>query len=275
MERRESGPGASPRLPAPPEAYTLEYYDRGCGGHETWRRSGGGVLPERIRIALGLVPPGRGGRVLDVGCGRGEAIRSLAEAGFPCFALDFSPDAAVLARETLRRAAGPVRAAGVLGLAAELPLANESVETVLLLDVVEHLAAADLPRVLGEVRRVLAPGGVLVVHTAPNLRYYRFGYPLYRAIERARGHTLPKDPRDRNPYLGSMHVNEQTPGTLRQTLRQAGFEIRRLLLRPADPAPGEPDRRLRRLLVWIAGRPGLRNVLCNDIFVVACPESRR
>ncbi|MBI5446598.1 MAG: methyltransferase domain-containing protein, partial [Deltaproteobacteria bacterium] len=206
---------------------------------------------------------------------RGEAIRCLAESGFLGIALDFSPDATVMAHETLRRAAGPLRASGVLGFATKLPLASGSVGVVLLLDVVEHLAAVDLWRALGEAKRVLAPGGALVVHTSPNLWYYRFGYPLYRALERLRGHELPKDPRDRNPWLKPMHVNEQTPRTLRRSLRAAGFDVRRLLLRPADPAPGEPDRRLRRLLGWVAGLPGLRNVLCNDIFAVACPESRR
>jgi SAM-dependent methyltransferase len=80
--------------------------------------------------------------VLDVGCGTGRLVGDLRERGWAAFGVD---------------AAGTV---DVNADALVLPVADSSVATVLLLDVVEHL---DDRRAVAEARRVLAPDGLLVV----------------------------------------------------------------------------------------------------------------
>ena len=94
-----------------------------------------------------------------------------------------------------------------------------------MLDVVEHLHPHELARVLDEVHRVLRPGGQLIAHTMPNLWYYRWGYPLYRVVQRLRGQHLPTNPRERWSY-SEVHVNEQTPLSLYRVLRQSNFATR-------------------------------------------------
>jgi 2-polyprenyl-3-methyl-5-hydroxy-6-metoxy-1,4-benzoquinol methylase len=96
-----------------------------------------------------------GPSIVDLGCGLGGYSKVLAERGFQVQAFDVVP-------EYVERARG-------LGVAAELydgerlPLADASVDTVILLEVIEHLEQPE--RVLAEARRV-ARRNVLV--TTPN-----------------------------------------------------------------------------------------------------------
>lgn len=54
-----------------------------------------------VRNAMNHVP-NHGGRVLDVGCGKGYFVRSLADAGWNAVGVDLSDTAVQFARETLK-----------------------------------------------------------------------------------------------------------------------------------------------------------------------------
>jgi 2-polyprenyl-6-hydroxyphenyl methylase/3-demethylubiquinone-9 3-methyltransferase len=95
----------------------------------------------------------RGRRVLDLGCGKGRFARRLAEAGAIVVGIDLS--AAMLAEAD---AAGFGR---VRGSARRLPFGVAAFDAVVAVEVFEHLAAIDA--VLGEVRRVLRPGGIVAI----------------------------------------------------------------------------------------------------------------
>lgn len=112
------------------------------------------------------------GRVLDIGCGHKRIYRSLPQT-CEYLSLDY-----------------PLTGEGRYGSrpdvfcdAAVLPLADGAVDTVLLLDVLEHVA--DAGRALNEARRVLRGGGHLIIsvpflyplHDAPQdfRRWTRFG----------------------------------------------------------------------------------------------------
>ena len=68
----------------------------------------------------------------------------------------------------------------VEGSAAALPLRDASVDMIVSFETIEHLPAADQPRMLAEFARVLVPGGVLVI-SSPNRPEY----------SDARGYTNP------------------------------------------------------------------------------------
>jgi 2-polyprenyl-6-hydroxyphenyl methylase/3-demethylubiquinone-9 3-methyltransferase len=96
--------------------------------------------------------------VLDAGCGGGLVAARLAEAGASVVGLDASlPSLAVAAR------AVPKRFAPVAGSLERVPLADASVDAVVAADVLEHVG--DLPAVVAELARVLAPGGLLLFDT--------------------------------------------------------------------------------------------------------------
>ena len=87
---------------------------------------------------------GEGTRLLDVGCGAGDALALARERGAEAWGLDRSP--------------GADRA--VVGDAATLPLRGQSVDVVLAECV---LCLTDFPRAVSEAERVLAPGGRLAL----------------------------------------------------------------------------------------------------------------
>jgi SAM-dependent methyltransferase len=139
--------------------FTGERYVPGTPGeiaHEHWHR---------YAFTRALVA---GLRVLDVACGEGYGVALLAETAASVTGVDI--DASTLAHA--RRAyAGRSNVSFVQGSATALPLASESVDVVVSFETIEHLPAADQPRMLAEFARVLAPGGFIVV-SSPNRPEY-------------------------------------------------------------------------------------------------------
>jgi SAM-dependent methyltransferase len=109
-----------------------------------------------------------GDRVLDVGAGSSEVpVRVAARCALAC-ALDASP----APLRFLRDLTGPDRrlhlAAGDLHA---LPFRDASFDRIAVLEVVEHVPGPGIPRYLADLRRLLAPGGRLLL-TTPNYRSY-------------------------------------------------------------------------------------------------------
>jgi ubiquinone/menaquinone biosynthesis C-methylase UbiE len=100
--------------------------------------------------------------ILDVGCGDGSALATAAsQNGAHRFAgIDWSADAL---RQARRRSLTVVRAAVS---APGLPVADGAVDVVIMSELIEHLVDPDAA--VAEVRRVLRPGGSLLLST-PNL----------------------------------------------------------------------------------------------------------
>lgn len=105
-------------------------------------------------------------RLLDVGCGTGHLARELLAAGHRVAAVDLLPEALAAARADAP-GVGLLRAD-----AGRLPLAAGGFDAVTALDVLEHV---DDAAALAELRRVVRPGGLLVltVPAAPWLWSHR------------------------------------------------------------------------------------------------------
>jgi SAM-dependent methyltransferase len=95
-------------------------------------------------------------RIVDIGCGTGGMGSRLSGKRLVA-ALDFNPDAL-----TFCRARGIVPL--VRGDGTSLPIATGCADVALVLDVLYHKNVAEPGRVLSELRRVLAPGGVVVIN---------------------------------------------------------------------------------------------------------------
>jgi O-antigen chain-terminating methyltransferase len=167
--------------------------------------------------------------VLDVGCGRGELVALLGEAGIEARGIDADADMVAYARgEGL-----DVAQADAGSYLEELD--DGSLGSVFMAQVVEHLPPATLVRVLELAAVKLEPDGLLVAETINPLS------PL--AL--------------RNYFADLTHAQPLVPETLELLARQAGFvetEIRFLnepaerLTEPDDPVIAANVRRLNELL---------------------------
>jgi SAM-dependent methyltransferase len=118
--------------------------------------------------------------------------------------------------------------------AKQVPFADGLFDRVLMFDLVEHLYPWELDRAIGEAKRLLRPGGRLIIHTAPNVWYDRYAYPVVRWVRilLGQGDRYPRNPRAIIPANLDVHVNEQSIVSLYQVLRKAGFKVKTWLDTP-------------------------------------------
>ncbi len=197
--------------------YTSAYYLEDCGGFAEYQKTGGKELQdERLLTVAALAGLKNHGRVLDIGCGRGELAYYFARHGFQVAALDYSADAIRLAEQTFAgepdlRAQVELTQANICNLAL-----SKDYDIVIASDVIEHLTPPELEEVYEKVSRHLTPAGIFLVHTYPNLWYFRYDYTRRRRQAISAGTDMPEEPR--TPYELLMHINEQSPRVLRRQL---------------------------------------------------------
>lgn len=164
--------------------------------------------PEEIRERLAPYVERLAGRgeVLDLGCGRGESLQLLDEAGISARGVDGS---ASMVEECRKRGLTAERGDLFAALAAAEP---GSLGGVVSFHVIEHLPATAVDRLVRLAFRALAPGGLLILET-PN--------PLSMVVAA------------RSFWIDPTHLRPIHPETLQLSCRLAGFEpVELLLLRP-------------------------------------------
>ena len=119
-------------------------------------------------MPLRILAPLKGDRLLDVGCAAGEYTRVLAEGFDATDAIDIEPERLAVFSQALTHSAIADRI-HVLNMSAEqLTFRDGAFDVVTAIETLEHVV--DLDAALDEMRRVLKPGGYLLV-TGPN-RYF-------------------------------------------------------------------------------------------------------
>jgi SAM-dependent methyltransferase len=265
-----------------PELYDEVYFLSSCEGYEEFITSEGAYLSRRLSQALEAAEIAPGMRVLDVGCGRGEILQHCAELGAQAYGMDYALVAAQMAQRLATSDGEQGNAAYVcLADAKQLPFSATSFDRVLMFDLVEHLHPWELDQALAEARRVLRPDGRLIIHTAPNVWYNRFAYPVVRFVRALMNQktNYPRDPRAIVPANLDVHVNEQSAWSLWWVLRRAGFRARVWLdTPPQNRREGWGFRCARHILFnW----PPFRWFFEREVFAVARadglsqPEARR
>lgn len=112
-----------------------------------------------------------GREVLDAACGTGYGTRMLAAAGAAsCVGVDIAPEAVAAARD------GDSSGRFVEGDLRELPFPDDSFDVAVSFETLEHMDGA--PRAIDELRRVVRPGGLVVV-SSPNRGVYPPGNPFH------------------------------------------------------------------------------------------------
>jgi len=254
----------------PSVLYNEEYFLSVCEGYQEYLTSEGAYLSQRLAEALSVAGIAPGMRVLDVGCGRGEILRRTAQLGARAYGIDYAGAAVRLSRQVAVQYAGEGLPIGVYQASALLlPFQDGVFDRVLLLDIVEHLYPKELAVALEEVRRVLRPGGRIVIHTAPNAWYDRYAYPLVRLVRivMGQGERYPRNPREIIPENLHVHVNEQSALSLWRGLRRTGFRKVRSWL--STPPQHRHENVVFRLARWVLFRvPPLRWFFEREVFAV-------
>ncbi|MFC1848228.1 class I SAM-dependent methyltransferase [Chloroflexota bacterium] len=163
----------------------------------------------------------RGKNVLDLGFGRGEAIKYALENGArKVIGVDFSEDACSIAREHLEK----------YDLSAEIYceealdffqsyIARKEVEPfdiVLMLDFIEHIPRFELTKILWLMRRVLSPRVVVAINTPV--------YPVDNDVIAAGFDPRAKCSSDDFEETAGMHCNRYTRKSLRHYMNANGFK---------------------------------------------------
>jgi len=228
---------------APPSEYNDSYFLKRLGGFQEFRESGGRRIAPRFAKAMRMARIRPGERALDIGCGRGELVIQSALLGANGVGIDYAPDALRIACDALATHTIDVRhRAAVLAMdATNLGFRDESFDVIFMNQLVEHFYPDEFDTMLAETRRLLKPGGRLIVNTAPNRVLYNMTYPIYirnvhrvvcRIAELAHyqsyviAPTLPVGPEHpRSEEERRQHVNEQTASELAKTLSDCGYRV--------------------------------------------------
>jgi SAM-dependent methyltransferase len=176
-----------------------------------------------------------GGKLLDIGCNIGLFLSVAREEGFSVVGVELNRACAEYARNTFK-----IEVYSDVVEKAGFP--NHRFDVVTLFDVLEHVP--DMETFLVEVRRILKPGGLLVVQS-PNL------HSLMASL--TKGDWVWLSPPD--------HIFHFTPSSLSRLLESNGFAVRKL--RTWEPAREFADN----VIVARVAHPFLRRLLlaANDL----------
>jgi SAM-dependent methyltransferase len=177
--------------------YDEEYFAR----YERRRRRRVAKSRRQILDALEVAPEGK---LLDVGCSLGYTLEAARSLGLDACGVDVSAHAvAECARRGLEACRGGLE---------ELPFEDASFAVAVLKHVFEHTPTPR--RTLGELRRVLVPGGA-AFFAVPNLDYFKAARsPQTSRFFRGEG--------------GAAHYVYYTPATLSRLLEGEGFRVARV-----------------------------------------------
>jgi len=171
--------------------YQRDQYAKGGIGRRHWDK--------RDQTALNLVRP-TDQTIVDIGCGEGVTLEKIHR---------LFPERKVVGIDTLPENVDICKRHGcraVQGDVNNLPFLSKSIDFVLFMEVIEHLEHPE--KAIQEIRRILVPGGRLVI-VFPNDRVFKIARTL----------TL----RFREAAYDPGHVRQWTPHDTRDLLKRNGF----------------------------------------------------
>ena len=145
------------------EARVAEYFDSEAPGYAasySMDSHVGYFFRCRARLVKAILDDRRPGALVDVGCGPGVMVDTVRSAGHTYDGVDVSPGMIHVATDSF---AGDADVRFLVARAQELPFDDASFDTALCLGLLEYVPREDRQLALSEVRRVLRPGGLVVL----------------------------------------------------------------------------------------------------------------
>jgi 2-polyprenyl-3-methyl-5-hydroxy-6-metoxy-1,4-benzoquinol methylase len=174
----------------------------------------------RYRQARKSVPSGRW---LDIGCSAGHIVEAAKNAGYEAYGVDLESWGIEFAKKE------PGLEKAFLGQLEDQKFPDHHFDVITACEVIEH--EPDLHRTMKELRRLLAPAGILIIHT-PDVGHRRRTRPLHKW-----GAVLPSE---HLYYFGKKSLQRlmvEQPGL---AIRKWGFNPKPGLRACAGHANGQP-----------------------------------
>ncbi len=212
--------------------------------------------------ALHVLDPRPGQVILDVGCAYGSQMVYCGLQGATVYGQELDPELVNEANQFLKEF--QITGEAICGDVAELGFPDNHFDSAISSDFFEHVTEAEKARILPEIRRVLKPGGRLVVKT-PNIKYLKLALLQKRAKAVLRGSNpmrvvIPHTPGTDDPqHIGLTHRWEFS-----QRLVEAGFQNFEFFYAPLGRFGRSPA-----VEVLSTEVPVVRDYLCEEMFCVA------
>lgn len=145
----------------------------------------GRVVSRRKSYAFDMIrrlPNLSGGHALDVGFGSGVYIEELLRMGFECSGVDISQEMVDAGRKRLKTFVDSGRLHLALGEVEHLPFGDNTFDLVLCIGVLGYLLRDE--QALAELKRIVKPGGYLLINLTNMLSLSDLDYVLRRKIRR-------------------------------------------------------------------------------------------
>jgi len=164
----------------------VDYFDSHADDYErnqyrTSRRTFVNGRHDRLVAIIERLPAAQGASVLDVGCGPGKLTQEFSSRGYRVFAVDTSLRMLRMARSSITGASS-AGAHFQMGSIEALPFADGSFDVVCSAGVIEYFSTCE--RAIRELRRVLKPGGLLILPTTNLLAPAHWIRPLIVRVGR-------------------------------------------------------------------------------------------
>ena len=124
----------------------------------------------------------RGARILDVGCGPGELLLSLLVKGYDAVGIDISAGMVDEAARTIRHNGFPDFSGASVGDIEKLSFDDGEFDVVVASGVIEY--QKDDRDALSEMKRVLRPGGYLILNVTNRRSYVTISENLYKGVKK-------------------------------------------------------------------------------------------
>lgn len=160
------------------------------------------MTKDRIKTAVKFVKK-RNTKILDIGLGYGyfEKLFQRQNKNHKLSGIDLSKESIINIKKEVK---GSFKEGSVL----KIPFRENSFEVVVALEIIEHLKASEVFKAYSEIKRVLAPGGQLIISVPVNETFY----------------TKPQST-IKNPNL---HMRAYTPELIKAELELAGFNVNKI-----------------------------------------------